>query len=249
MIKGMRALVALLLLWGLVAACGDDSVDEVMGQSTESSDPPAEEPEDEPEEEPEEPEEEEGSEEEEGGNKGGSDEAADEVMDEVEDKTEGSLQPGTSYESYSTVSDDSGALFVDVPDEWSELDGAPLSGRPALRVSDDLQALNDTFTEPGLYFLQTDLVGVGAEGATNTGLDSVCTFDDSSSFEESELTYTVAYYLDCAGTDTTVVDVFIQPSYSADAPLLEMFMPLVTDADLDALDEAIASFSYDSSRL
>lgn len=71
----------------------------------------------------------------------------------VEQET-GTLQGGAAYSGFTLVSDDSGTISVEVPNEWSSVDGAPVTLNDGsqwknVTASTNVQAYNDTWNTPG----------------------------------------------------------------------------------------------------
>lgn len=179
---------------------------------------------------------------------------AEQLMEEVE--TEGLDDDADDYEDYVEISDDTGALFVEVPEEFSEVDGAPnAEGEPQVAASFDLDELAESFEVSGLLYQSLGPGSLGyasseeafQDGAANSGLDDLCTFDTSETVEELELDFTVGFYDDCDGTRNDVGIVFI--SLGEDEPVLNLVFLLATQADTAAFERALASFAYDPSRL
>ncbi|WP_394553028.1 S1C family serine protease [Agromyces sp. MMS24-JH15] len=146
------------------------------------------------------------------------------------------------------VTDDSGAITFDAPVSWSQVDGAPVtddSGNTwqAVSASPDLAGYTSAWTSPGatVYASQTaqltpdaaaDLVtsGLAEAGCTSNGREP---FDDGVHSGVWEIftgcggnaTYVVVGANDYEGTYTTIV--------TAQA---------ISDADLAAVDEVLATF-------
>ncbi|PZQ92127.1 MAG: serine protease [Leifsonia xyli] len=106
---------------------------------------------------------------------------------------------------FSTVSDDSGTVSMSVPSEWSDVDGASVTGGDgrtwySAAASSDLSGFQSSFTTSGAQLLATD--------ASLTAEDALAMFDFSSqcSVTTASGAYDDGYYagvyneFDCAGS-------------------------------------------------
>ena len=177
------------------------------------------------------------------------------VGSEVEGNT-GTTGSSTTYE-YTTISDDSGLLLVEVPTTWSDIDGSiwgdasdPLG--LAVRAAPDLQAWADTWTTPGIFFGASVDILEGLTDAERLAMpDDVLdldSFDYSAScaydgrFEYSDPVYAGKYDLwtDCDGSGSIYVVLAVLPEDLSYFVLVNVLA--VTEADLDALDRILNSF-------
>ncbi len=161
---------------------------------------------------------------------------------------EGSTDGPTSYAEYAPVSDDTGAITVDVPTEWSEVSGAgwTMNGTPvgvSITASPSIAGFQDTWATPGMFFgASRDLIGPYDH---TTILDDI-TFADScvydSRTEYSDPLYTGFYDLwtGCGGTDTMLVVLAAVPEDRS--ILLVVQVQVVSEADLEALDTVLNTF-------
>ncbi len=106
---------------------------------------------------------------------------------------------------FSTVSDDTGTVTMDVPSEWSDVDGATITGGDgrtwySVAASSDLAGFQSTFTTSGAQLVATE--------ASLSVADALATFDFSSqcSLVTESGAYDDGYYAgayneyDCSGT-------------------------------------------------
>ncbi len=167
----------------------------------------------------------------------------------------GSQGGPAAYADYGYVSDDSGQISVEIPVEWSDVDGTAFApdeatSLPALRAAPDLAAFNANFSSAGmLLFASFDpadaadptatlaqfLEGIGATAACPTSSTNAESYDDG--------LYTGAYSVlsDCDGTNAEAFGIVAVPADSSFAVFV--LVQLVTDADFEALDRIIASFT------
>jgi hypothetical protein len=245
-----------LLLVGLAAACSDDGVD--SGSDTTAAAPPK--PEEMTEAQPDEDEDEE-VEVFDPGDAGMSDEdeqeaAAGEFMGEVEEETE-DLGGDDSYSGYVGVSDDTGALYIEVPEELADVTGVlDVDGLPQVSASTDLTDFFETWSVSGITYNSYGPDTVGYTGsqeafdsAVGTGglIVDNCELDSSETYTEEVVEYTVGYFLDCAGTDTDYGLVYIW--LGEDLPILGIGYQLTSVADGEAFEQALATFDFDTSEL
>ncbi|MFC3686720.1 S1C family serine protease [Aquipuribacter hungaricus] len=151
-----------------------------------------------------------------------------------------------TYSGYTTVTDDSGSISLEVPVEWAQVDGAPLEdGSPALVATPDLDAFSSGFTTSGVVIasvegssdpgqaLQDMLTGMGATDACPTS-EGPQPYDDG--------LYTGTYELreGCEGTDAAFAGIVAVPE-GGDF-MVFVGIQVVGQADLEALDRIIQSF-------
>ncbi|MCZ7535165.1 MAG: S1C family serine protease [Acidimicrobiia bacterium] len=168
------------------------------------------------------------------------------IASEVEDTADGTLPTGSSYGRYMPVSDDSGALRVEVPAEWSDVQGTPLvlddgTELPQIIASTDLAAYAASYDVPGMEFAAT----VGGDFTTTDMLDAIgpageCTSAGRQDYDDGAYVGEMEFWEGCGGTGTQVVTIAAGPAGGEFMALL--FVQIVSDADIDALDQIIQTF-------
>lgn len=155
---------------------------------------------------------------------------------------------GATYDEYVTITDDSGALRVEVPAAWDDVDGGPWVSNGEeiglrLMASSDLKALTGGWDTPGLFF------GVSASLAqsmtTESLLDDIdynnaCTYEGRSELPAGFYTGHYDIWSKCGSANSTAAIVALAPESQAYLVLLEVYA--VSEADLDALDRILDSF-------
>ncbi len=155
---------------------------------------------------------------------------------------------GEAYLEYMEITDDTGSLYVDVPSLWSDvtsgvwtLDGSDVGVQ--VLASPNLDDYFGTWTTPGLFFGASTTIGTTW---TIEDLLDWHAFPDSCVNGGREV-YDDGLYAgmwevwdSCGGTDTSIVNVVAEPADGSFMMLVQM--QVVTDADLDALDQALATF-------
>lgn len=175
---------------------------------------------------------------------------ADDIEEQVADEI--SLPSGEPYSGFSEIVDDTGALFVSVPDEWDETDGTPIDDGenrgPALAASSDLDGYFETYDTPGMVFHASFVASLDTEEAAES-----FTLDDCDNQPAEELDLEDDFYfghvvvgLDCAGTDTDFVTIAADRDVSAEGAVVIIQVQLVTTADLEAFEEILATFIVDN---
>ena len=66
-------------------------------------------------------------------------------------------ETAATYEEYTVITDDTGAMQVEIPIEWSDVDGAPYTddegrGITDVRAASDLSDFQETWNTPGMIF-------------------------------------------------------------------------------------------------
>ncbi len=153
-----------------------------------------------------------------------------------------------TYEDYITITDDTDSLTMDVPAEWSDVDGSAwlLDGEEiglSLTAAPSVNGFNTTWDTPGAFFGVTDQFDLSTDELLDAfDYSDSCTYDSRSDY--SDPVYSGAYDLwtDCNGAGTMLVVVGVEP---ADRSYLALvIVQVVSEADLDALDRILDSFIF-----
>lgn len=166
---------------------------------------------------------------------------ADELDDTVQDTDE-------FYADYMEVSDDTGSLYVDVPVGWTDIDGRSwvIDGAevgPAVAASPSLDAYYSTWTTPGLFFgASTELITYQTEEGLldQFSFAGVCDSSGRDFYDDGLYTGVWETFENCGGEGTSFVNVAAVDFERTFMMLVQM--QVVTDADLEALDQALATF-------
>ncbi len=149
----------------------------------------------------------------------------------------------TTYES---VTDDLGAILVDVPTAWTDRDTAPGALEdgtqvPYIAASPDLSGFLDGWTAPGLLFAQLPATSDVDASLAEYGFAGECTDGGTTDYSDPVFTGKYQVWSDCAGTTTDIVTLVALP---ADGSYTAVIMAqILTDADLAALDQAFRTFN------
>lgn len=170
---------------------------------------------------------------------------ADELADEMTD-TEDGPSSTSGYTDYEFVSDDSDSVGVDVPVEWVDRNGAPNPDfGESIFAAPDIDGFLESFDVPGVIversteFTAADIDAVldlwgNAEACTDRG--------GREDFETADGVYTGKWevFTGCGNSGAALLTIAVSPEDGNS--VIRMLFQVVTDADLEAADRAIASF-------
>ncbi|NLG22166.1 MAG: serine protease [Actinomycetales bacterium] len=160
----------------------------------------------------------------------------DQLGDEVAD--------GGSEYTYERVVDDSESIVIEVPTTWTdrETSAYPSTGMPAIVAARDIDAFNNSWSEPGLLYTQTPTTD--DLGGLIDALDFVesCTDDGRSDYSDGLFTGYYNQYSDCNGSGNQVVALAANPTDESFTAVL--VVQVINDSDVLALDRAFATFNY-----
>lgn len=152
--------------------------------------------------------------------------------------------------SFVTVSDDTGAVEVSVPETWAQVDGASVTdaaGNQFAQVvaSPDLAGYGQTWTVPGVAVSASPaLVGTDKDAALQTysqGAAADCTLDNTGDYDDGLYVGKFAYYVGCAGTNTEFVTVVADDVNGTH--FIVVSVQMVSEADTTiVLDEVLGTF-------
>jgi serine protease Do len=152
--------------------------------------------------------------------------------------------------SFVTVSDDTGAVEVSVPDTWSQIDGttvADAAGNQFAQVvaSPDLAGYSQSWNVPGVAVSASPaLVGTDKDAALATysqGAAADCTPDNSGDYDDGLYVGKFAYFTGCGGTDTDFVTLVADDVNGTH--FIVVTLQMVSEADkTTVLDEVLGTF-------
>jgi len=172
-----------------------------------------------------------------------------------ENQVGGSTDGGSSgaYGSYVAVTDDYGAIQIEIPEAWSEVDGSPwIDGGDVIGASiwasTNLQDFSNSWGAPGVTFnVSDDLARLGGyvqllDIYRETYLKS-CKLDNRYEYEDSAFRGKYDVFESCGGPGgPSELVLTAVPKDDSTAYLILVEVTVVTDADLEALDRILASF-------
>lgn len=160
-----------------------------------------------------------------------------------DDLSEDASADTETYTDVVEVTDDSGSVRVEVPVEWSDVDGRPLQDfGPSLYASPNLESFNNTFDTPGVIIEATSN---RTAADIETSLDEIdfsgsCTYVGREPYTDALYTGSLDFYSDCGGAGTVIVVLAVTPedgSYMA-----RLLIQAVEQRDLTAADHILATF-------
>ncbi|MEX0658256.1 MAG: S1C family serine protease [Egibacteraceae bacterium] len=171
---------------------------------------------------------------------------AEELGDEAADPGEGGA-PG--YSDYVVISDDTDSISVEVPVEWSDVDGAPFTQDGAeffdVRASSNLESFQTSWNTPGVIVTASqDLAQSGDEVAfldrLSAGFDQPCTHSGRFPYEDALYTGQYDLFTECGGVGATYVIVGAVPEDRSS--VIGVQIQVNDDRDFEALDRVLATF-------
>ncbi len=169
---------------------------------------------------------------------------AEEVGDDVGDDTDADAAAAT-YQ-YESVTDDLGQIYVDVPTAWTDRQTTPLvaddgSQQAFIAASTDLDQFLNGYEAPGILFAKlaptTDIDAALAEYAYT----DICTDGGISDYSDPVFTGKYQVWQDCNGTANDIVTLVAVPGDGSYSAVIQA--QIVTDADLEALQQAFDTFN------
>jgi len=162
---------------------------------------------------------------------------------EFDDEVVGSGPDVSTYANYMNVTDDSGLISVSVPSEWVDTNGAhnPDFG-PSIYAAPDLTSFLDTWATPGIIVESSaDLTSADTQEVLDAfDYSGQCIYEGAEPYEDVLYMGTLELWSDCGGIGTIAVVLAVTPfdgSY-----MIRMMFQAVDDRDLDAADQALATF-------
>lgn len=165
----------------------------------------------------------------------------------------GTDSQGDSYSDYMAVTDDYGAITVEVPQSWSEVDGRPwLDGDDVIGASiwaaPNLDDFLNTWGTPGVIFNVSD--DLASQAGYVQFLDSwssyfrdTCELDGRYDYDDGFYRGSFDYFVRCGGSggpDYLVLSAV--PIEDPGSSMILVEVQILSNADLDAADQILATF-------
>ncbi len=160
---------------------------------------------------------------------------------------------GGAYTNYVTVTDDFNAIVVDVPVEWSEIDGSAWTydGEvigAGITASPDIDEFRNSWNVPGVDFLVSDdltnQIGyLQLLDEENLYRRDDCEYEGRYDYDDGYYRGKYDYFIKCGGPGGPGLWVLSAVSkVDQFAYLIMVNVPILSDADWDAIDQIVASF-------
>jgi serine protease Do len=171
------------------------------------------------------------------------------LSDETSRGGTGSTGAAETYSDYVSITDDTGALIIDVPMAWSDVDGSAwlLDGEeigPSLTASPSVDGFSNTWSTPGVFFGVTDQFDVTTDRSAGR-LSTTAIAAPSTTVTTTPTRSTRA--LTTFGRIATALArcwwcIGVEPEDGSYLALV--VVQVVSEADLDALDRIMDSFIF-----
>ncbi len=167
---------------------------------------------------------------------------AQELQGEVDENAE------TVTYNYTTVTDDSGVVTMEVPQEWNDVTGFPWEENgeiigASIVASSNIDDFYNSYSTPGVFFGASRVLAQTYDAAGLLDLFDFtdgCTYDGRYDYEDPLYTGLYDFYTDCGGVGTIVVNLAAMPEDQSLIILLQL--QVVSEADLDAADRILNTF-------
>jgi serine protease Do len=168
------------------------------------------------------------------------------IVDDVESQAGGSaLAPGEAYE-YTTVQDDTGALVVDVPTAWTDVQTEPFTddsggSYPQIIAAPSIDGYLNDYTTPGMSFA-ADQTGARTvdDWLASSDFTADCTTDGPEPYDDGLYQGQLQVWYSCGGGASQVAVIAAAPPGGEFT--MRVVTQAVTDADLDAFERIVQSF-------
>jgi serine protease Do len=172
----------------------------------------------------------------------------------------GESGPGTTGSGYTTLSDNTGTIKVEVPAGWSEVNGNSgpifeeegIEAGPVLTASPDIDAFRTSYEAPGLYFTASSSVLQRYD--ENAVLDR---FDRSGDckpagtrqdYDRGDYTGRIMFWTDCGGVESRkALDLAAVPEDQSF--LVYIHVKTVGEADVEAAERILNTFTVEGSKV
>ena len=160
--------------------------------------------------------------------------------------------PEDVYTDYVNVTDDANAIQMSIPVEWTDVNGSAWVDNgdvigAAISASPNLDAFNNTWTESGVFFgASDDLARLGGYvqllDINRDNWSSSCDIEGRYDYEDAVFYGKYDVFTNCGGEDTIFLVLTAVPFDNPESMLILVQVQIVKDADLDALDNILATF-------
>lgn len=158
----------------------------------------------------------------------------------------------TSTGGYVTVQDDKGAIQVDIPEEWTQVDGSVWIDEgttigAAISASADLEAFTYGYYQPGIFFAASDEIAKlgGYVQLLDLYRDSYlgdCELTGRYDYVDSAFEGKYDLFTNCLGEENALFVLSARPINDPLSMLVILIVNMVLDSDFDALDQILATF-------
>jgi serine protease Do len=165
----------------------------------------------------------------------------------------GVQEQGQAYADFVAITDDTGAIQVEVPASWSDVDGRPWemdngATFASVYAAPSLEDFSNSWGTPGVYFNVTaDKDKVGGHVPLLDQLSArdvmqACTLDGRTEYDDGVYRGYYDYFVDCGPQEAHYLILSAVPIDAPDAALIWVEIGIASDADLAAADQILATF-------
>lgn len=156
---------------------------------------------------------------------------------------------GSDYTEFVAINDDTAAIIVSVPAEWSETDGREWDFYDdgnvigvALTAAPSLEGWRDTWGTPGMFLAASAVLPYSStvEMLDDMVFSESCTYSGREDYDDGLYTGQFDFWENCGFEGSTFVVVAAEPADGSFLILLEMVV--TEERDWAAVDEVIASY-------
>lgn len=157
--------------------------------------------------------------------------------------------------TYTTVIDDSGAIQMDVPSHWNQIDGSFWQTTwgdaefiaASISASANLDLFYGTYGEPGVFFAASDRLGqlggyVQLLDGTKVWYEDDCVYESRDDYLDELYEGKYDFWINCGAEDGNVFILSARPIDDPLAFLILVEVRFLTTDDLDALQRILQTF-------
>ncbi len=169
---------------------------------------------------------------------------------ELDDEVGGTAADSVTYTDYTRITDDSGTIVMEVPKEWSDMDGSGWEWEEeagvvgaAIVASPNIQDFYETYSTPGVFFgASRDLVQSYDMAGMLDGISfsNDCTYEGRFDYQDPIYTGIYDLYSNCDSTGAAIINLSAMPEDGSFIMLVQVLV--ASDADLDAVDHILNTF-------
>jgi serine protease Do len=160
----------------------------------------------------------------------------------------GAQSGGSDDREYTTITDDSGVLSVEVPTDWTDVDGAAFEGIGGhqfidVRASTNLQQFSESWGTSGVTVSAAEMADDLTPQAifdSYAGLTAQCTPTGADAYSDGVYEGQYQYYSQCGGQSDFVIVVATPEDQSF---VIVVTVAIASDADLPAIEHVMGSFA------
>ena len=160
--------------------------------------------------------------------------------------------PTTTTGGYVTVQDDEGAIQIDIPVEWVQIDGSKwMDGGTtfgaSISASADLDAFTYGYYQSGVFYAASDEIARlgGYVQLLDVYRDSYmgdCELEGRYDYVDSGFEGKYDLFTNCLGEKNALFVLSARPIYDPSSMLIILIVNMTQESDFDALDQILATF-------